>query len=358
MSPIAEILEQARWAPSGDNTQVWRFTDLDVDAFTVVGRDLRHEMVYDIDGRPSQMSLGALLESIRIAASAFGLAVEARHIGAGSGDMAWRLVLRQGASADALAGMLPKRCTNRRSFSTAPLPPEAWRQLQAACPGYLLQRFASWRERWRAARVCAGFGRIRYASRECWRTHREVVDFTGRAGAERMPAASLGCGWMVGRLMRWALQSWGRQDFLNRWCGGTILPSLQFDLLPTLRCGAFVVAIAKQRDDSLNAQLAAGAAFQRLWLTATSLGLALQPAFSPIIFSDYARQEASCFEDPRLLVRARGLAQDWDGLLGGNSHRAVFAARLGYATAPAARAGRLSVEQLMRPWSLATGRQD
>ncbi|HWW68783.1 MAG TPA: nitroreductase family protein, partial [Duganella sp.] len=71
---LEQILELARWAPSGDNTQPWRFEILDARRLIVHGHDTRDHCVYDLDGHPSQISLGALLETMAIAASTFGLA--------------------------------------------------------------------------------------------------------------------------------------------------------------------------------------------------------------------------------------------------------------------------------------------
>ncbi|WP_254452136.1 nitroreductase family protein, partial [Duganella vulcania] len=77
---LEQILELARWAPSGDNTQPWRFEILDARRLIVHGHDTRDHCVYDLDGHPSQMSIGALLETMAIAASAHQLEMQAtRH---------------------------------------------------------------------------------------------------------------------------------------------------------------------------------------------------------------------------------------------------------------------------------------
>jgi len=80
IDPILEnILDQARWAPSGDNTQPWRFEIVETRHVVVHGFDTRSHCVYDLDGHPSQLSLGALLESMALAASTHGLRMEARR---------------------------------------------------------------------------------------------------------------------------------------------------------------------------------------------------------------------------------------------------------------------------------------
>ena len=78
-SVVAQILDLARWAPSGDNTQPWRFEVLDESNVVVHGFDTREHCVYDPDGRPIQISLGALLETMAIAATAHGLRTEIKR---------------------------------------------------------------------------------------------------------------------------------------------------------------------------------------------------------------------------------------------------------------------------------------
>ena len=66
------ILDAARWAPSGDNTQPWRFEVISDRKLIVHGHDTRDHCVYDLEGEASQISLGCLLETMAIAASAYG----------------------------------------------------------------------------------------------------------------------------------------------------------------------------------------------------------------------------------------------------------------------------------------------
>ena len=78
IDPVLEaILDLARWAPSGDNTQPWRFAIQDARRLVVHGFDTRSHCVYDLDGHPSQISLGALLESMALAAGQHGLGMRA-----------------------------------------------------------------------------------------------------------------------------------------------------------------------------------------------------------------------------------------------------------------------------------------
>ena len=70
---IEKIIENARWAPSGDNMQTWRFESIDEKHFVVHGSDTRDHCVYDLQGHASQLAIGTLLENIAIAAREFRL---------------------------------------------------------------------------------------------------------------------------------------------------------------------------------------------------------------------------------------------------------------------------------------------
>ena len=47
-------------------------------------------------------------------------------------------------------------------------------------------------------------------------------------------------------IMRFALGSWRRVSFLNRYLGGTLVPRLELDLVPALRCAAHWVLVAEK----------------------------------------------------------------------------------------------------------------
>src|SRR6185436_6296628 len=79
-SEIENILDLARWTPSGDNIQPWRFTILDKDSVRItVTQD---NDIYDHnDGQAVLLSTGMLLETMRLATSRFGRRLEWRYIG-------------------------------------------------------------------------------------------------------------------------------------------------------------------------------------------------------------------------------------------------------------------------------------
>ena len=83
---VEEILDVARWAPSSDNAQPWRFHasvggDRDIDVLI----QRANPNIYEYrNGEPTLISAGGLLENIDIAAPAFGLKASWHY--AGSAD--------------------------------------------------------------------------------------------------------------------------------------------------------------------------------------------------------------------------------------------------------------------------------
>ena len=73
LSPAIErILDAARWAPSGDNAQPWRFeVRSDDDVVVWVRREVGNVYEYR-DGEPTLLSVGALLENMAVTAPTFG----------------------------------------------------------------------------------------------------------------------------------------------------------------------------------------------------------------------------------------------------------------------------------------------
>src|SRR5207302_8395056 len=102
-------------------------------------------------------------------------------------------------------------------------------------------------------------------------------------------------------LMRWAMASWGRIAFLNRYLAGTLAPRIELDLLPGLACAAHCVLVAQRAPGVLEDYVATGRALQRFWLTATSLGLQFQPGYTPLVFARYAREHRTFTANKRAM---------------------------------------------------------
>ena len=334
---VDAVLDLARWAPSGDNAQPWRFERLSDRAFAVHGRPGGND-IYDLQRHASALALGALLETAAIAATSRGLRAEI----AARGD-AFLVELVDGADADPLATVIRTRSVQRRPLSRAPLTARQ-RAALAASAGPFEVRYV---DRRCAARLNFSNALLWLGLPEAFATHAAAIEWGTDRSAERMPDRALGVDPLTARVMRWALASRPRAERLHR-LGGSVGPAVQMSLVPGLACAAHFVLLADRPPRSRDDFLAAGRAVQRFWLTATYTGLQLQPEYTPLVFHEYLRDGVPFTRDARSLAAARAIDARLAEVIGAEAlERAVFYGRLGGGPTAAARSTRRPLEQLM-----------
>ena len=346
------ILDLARWAPSGDNTQPWRFHIAGPRHVVVQGHDTRERCVYDLTGQGSQLSLGALLETMAIAATAHRWdSVVSRRPGSPDERPVFDVHFDEtrGSEPDPLVGCIEARCVQRRPMSWRGLTPVEKTALErAVAPRYRLL-WVEGSSKWRLATLLFRNAGLRLTMPEAYRTHRAIIEWNAVHSEEKIPDAALGASRLTLRVMKWAMQSWERVSFMNRYLAGTLLPRIEMDLVPAMACGAHCLILAEQPPRTFDDYLTGGRAIQRFWLTVTQLGLHLQPEMTPLIFSSYTRARVRFSGDPVMLKRGEAIARDLQGLIGRSAEScAVFMARVGEGRAPKARSLRRPLAQLLQ----------
>jgi molybdopterin/thiamine biosynthesis adenylyltransferase len=347
---IEQILDLARWAPSGDNTQVWRFEIIDERHVAVHGFDTREHCIYDVNGRPSQIALGALLENIGIAASGHGLRASlVRRDGEPDDKPIFDVTFAADPTIqpDPLLPYIPLRSVQRRRMRTRPLTSREKAMLESTlgegCDVLWLEGFA---KKWNVARLMFDNSKLRLTLPEAYRVHQEVIQWNARFSEDRVPDQSIGLDPLTTRLMRWVMGSWRRVEFFNRYLAGTLIPRLQLDLVPGIACAAHFVILAREKPATIDDYVNAGRAVQRFWLTATRLGLQLQPEMTPLIFSAYVREGEPFSETPGSWKTARQLSARLTRLVGDGEEAAVFMGRIGAGRAAESRSLRIPLDRL------------
>src|SRR3569832_800413 len=118
--------------------------------------------------------------------------------------------------------------------------------------------------------------------------------------------------------------------------------------MPALRCAGHFVLLASAPPADAEDYLAAGRALQRFWLTATRLGLQLQPEMTPLIFAEYVRNDLRFITYVPGWLSAKRVSAQLTRLLGPETcARAMFMGRIGAGPAPQARSVRLPLEELL-----------
>jgi sulfur-carrier protein adenylyltransferase/sulfurtransferase len=191
---------------------------------------------------------------------------------------------------------------------------------------------ASPQERLRLARLSARATDIRLRAPEAHRVHQGVIDWRRGSSMTGIPASAVGLARPTLGPMRWAMQSWARMERMNRFLG-TGSAAAQLDYRPGLGSAAYFTLRPLQPVPEGEARIAAllrlGECVQRFWLTATRLGLALQPSYATLVFAHYGERSTRFTADEKLLVKAKLLAERFRQVLGAGSDRYVFMGRIG-----------------------------
>lgn len=349
-NPVERILDYARWAPSGDNTQPWQFELLSDEHLLIHTRDTRDWCVYDLAGRASQTSVGTLLENIAIAARSEGLdacftlqdpTVDAEPVI----DVRFSALTHSSDEATLLS-YIKTRSVQRRPLSTRPLMAMHKQALEAAVgPGYRVIWIEGRQKKWQITRLLLRAAGIRLTIPEVYQVHKKIIHWGAQFSHDRIPDQALGADALTTKMMQWALQSWGRVKTLNRYFAGTLMPRIQLDLIPAQRCAGHFVIVADVARDATQDYLSGGRATQRFWLTATKLGLQLQPEMTPLIFATYAREGRRFTDSTDKLGDADTVRVELDALTGGEVD-AVFMGRLGFGASASSRSLRKTLSQL------------
>ena len=349
---LEQILDLARWAPSGDNTQPWRFERVNDFQVVVHGFDTRDHCVYDLTGHPSQISLGALLETMRIAATGHGrraVCVRRRDMPDTRPTFDVRFIADAEIEPDPLIEQIRQRSVQRRAMSTRTLTTQEKHTLETSVgEAYRILWLDGFGRKFQAAKLMFDNAHLRLTMPEAYEVHRAVIQWNARYSEDRVPDRALGVDPFTARLMRFVMHSWKRVEFFNRFLAGTLMPRITMDFIPGLACGAHFAIQSDKASATIDDFVDAGRAVQRFWLTATRLGLVMQPEMTPLIFSGYVRDGIRFTQTEALEQEAVRLEKRLAQLIGPDWPRAMWLGRVGHGPAASARSIRLPLDQLMR----------
>ena len=352
---IADILDLARWAPSGDNLQPWRFEITPSGSVVIHVRDESDCNVYDTGGSPTLISAGCLVESIRLAASQFGWSVTWRYctMDAHTHSIDIEFSVDHSVSTDPLLAYITTRSVDRRPYTINGITTQQKQTLANALgEGYEIRWFETWQDRLAISRLCMQATRIRLSLHETYVIHARIIDWENRHSEWGIPSRAVGLDALTLRLMKWVMGSWQRVEWMNRYMNGTLTPRIEMDLLPGMLCGAHFMLLAKQSSFGLlepTGCIELGMRLQRFWLTASQLGLAMQPEFAPVIFGRYGLAGKPFSAHPKALHWSQRLAQQIANLMAPiPPDRLVMMGRLGTVNRPpAARSIRRPLSEMM-----------
>lgn len=347
---LEKILDQARWAPSGDNSQPWKFEILNSHQVRVFFEGDGAPSIYDLDHRGHWLSMGCLLENISIAANHFGYFLEESYIHPDAQTHFFDLTLRkeENLPPNPLFDFIPLRTVDRFPYQNARLSPLQKKELEDALGSdFGVLWYENLRERLRVAKLIDFTTGIRLKIPEAFESHRKVLDWENPVYSSRgLPVKTVGFDWATQRLLKWGMKSWKRMQWMNRICG-IFIPKFELDWIPGIFCAAQFFLTCKKELKTPLEQIEAGKALQRFWLKASSLGLVLQPNYAPLAFANYARANIPFTKEARFLKKAQTLAARIEHQFYPLNHL-FFLGRIGYPrfSQRNARSGRLTLQEL------------
>ncbi|MBN9695969.1 MAG: nitroreductase family protein [Zoogloea sp.] len=349
---LFKILDLARWAPSGDNCQPWKFQIISDSHVVIHGSDTRDWCLYDFDGHASHIAHGALIETIRIAASGEQLSISwKRRSDSPEGAAIFDIFFQPSPdpSNDPLLPFIEARVVQRRIMKTKRLSNEQKSAIsRAGGTDFDVRFFESNSEKLKIAELLWRSAYVRLTCPEAYAVHREVIEWGARFSNDKIPEEAVGADPLMASMMQWVMGSWKRVNFFNNFMFGTILPRIELDALPAFFCGAHLVLQPRGKLTGTDDYVKTGMAIQRIWLTAAEQGLFLQPEMTPLIFRWYARRERSFSAEPHAMKIAKEISGKLERIAHLKEQDDIgFFCRLGESNPPSSRSLRKSLDELI-----------
>jgi len=336
---LIKVAESGILAPSADNNHHFRL-EIGADALQLrADEEFRHG--HEAHRRfLTLISFGAVVENMVLRAGQLGFRTDVAWCLEPGAETVARLGFfdNPGGAPDPLAEAISQRHTNRRMYRGQPLPAPSRAALDGAAGGIDTVHDAvhvTWLE---------GLPRRR-AEKLIW--HAETERFRTRALHEELFAAiRFDLDWKTAaafslspasleveppaRPVFKAVRRWPTMRALNR-LGAHHLFGLRAGYLPARQAPDLAVVSTTLPGDA--GAVAAGRAFERLWLQATLMGLSMQPMAASTVLMLQTPEENGASDALRLR-----LAEGWRGIIGDRTPVIVF--RAGHAALPTVRAGR------------------
>lgn len=336
---VKDILALSIHAPSGDNAQPWRFAVHD-DSIEIFNATESDATLYNYKQRGSLLSHGAVIENITILSEPAGLRAVVTYFPQ-SGAVARITLVPSPKREDPLAAVLERRATNRKPYEKKGLRPAHAQALLAAAQsrGHELRVVEDRETIHELASVLSLNERLLMENRQLHDFLFGMIRWSKKEEQARpgLYVRTMEFPFPVRLLLRYVVCRWGAAEFLNRFGLSRAIPRQSAELYES-SSALCALLIENLSDESF---VKAGRAFERLWLTAESLGVALQPVTAlPYLAQRLETGDTESLSSEHIECIRSAYAQIAQTFNLQGSERIAMLFRVGYGPAPSARSAK------------------
>jgi len=346
---LIQIVGAGILAPSGDNCQPWKLY-YDGTKLHLVNLPERDTSLYNVNDIASFIAFGAMIENMNIVAQSLGYipSVSLFLKGEKSSVVASISFTEGQTVSDPLLPYIPQRCVNRKPYKRKKLSQSVIGSLQKAAGesnSAKLCLIDKGEEKNLLANILALNDRIVFENKKLHdflfthiRWSKDEIE-TSRDG---LSINSLELGAFQSKMMQ-VLSSWNIVQFLNIFGFSRFVPQQSYQLCK----GAAALCILSYSGTGLDSYFNGGRALQRIWLTATSLGLSLHPMTGLVylIHTVHCGGEGLSNNHTKMLLKSFDKLKQFCPL--GENESIIMAFRIGYADPPSDKSLRLPLEKVL-----------
>lgn len=345
---IERILLAGNQAPSGENCQPWRFVvrDTTIEVHLVPERD---QSAYSWGQRASYLANGAVIENIVIAASAERYRANVQYFP--KANDSWHVATitftrDPSVEPNPLAPFISKRISNRKPYRKDSLMPEERTALFKALRGEaVLALVETPYELQRLGRIGSTNEEVMLANRSLHKFFFSHVSWTKEEDEKKK------IGFYI-KTLELPPPAQAMFKVLRRWSIMRVLGVVGFNRIvakqnaTTNASAAAMGALVISRTEPLDF-VKVGRSVERLWLTATSLGLSFQPLTGVLFFKlkiASGKTETFSPHEQKLIMDAY---QDASRICNAEGKHLAFMFRIGHGDAPSAHAIRFPLAEVV-----------
>jgi hypothetical protein len=339
---LSEMLARAVYAPSGDNSQPWRFR-LGEGTITLLNTPDADGTQYNYNQRGSYFAHGALIENLSILAGEKGYALDITLFPPEKDVTAIIAFKSKESAADPLANEIERRSTNRKPYKRIPLDAAGRDRMLGAVKKESGVQLRFLEERGAVDSLATTVS----VNEQLLMENRTLHDFLfgiirwSKEEEKKTPGLYLKTMELpppVQILFRFVLKHWSAVELLNHIGLSKFIPKQSAPVYAASSAFGAIILSGNSNADFA----AAGRAFERVWLTANIEHMSIQPVTAiPYLAQRVKEGAASAFtKEHQELIRKKYATIASAFHLEGSEHIAMLF-RIGYGDRPTATSSKL-----------------